>query len=358
MHRDLSAMRAPAQAFLRDVESQPHSPEAGVAHWVHGVTQWFAGDFIGARSHLEQALAIFDPERDRDLAFCFGQDVGVSAMAYLAIVLWPLGEVDRARELADATAMRIAKLGHIATSTYGLMHSAMFEIIARNVDRAAPLAKALSSVAHEHGIALWIAFGAFLEAWVELQSGTPEVGLSKIRQAAALLHQDGVGAFQPLVRSALAEAEVRNADTVAALATLDHALKDFERSGQRWFDAESTARAATSSSRKIRRTLPPPKTRSSPPLPSRDNRRPAALNCARRSRSPSSIARPPATPMPTPCSAPRSQCFPRRRNFLKSRCRRIRSHYRGQCERVTKEWTMRVSNDRKPNCDVHRRARE
>ncbi len=238
VHGDLTAMREPAQAFLRDVESQPRSPEAGVAHRVYGVTQWFAGDFIEARSHLEQALAIFDPERDRDLAFRFGQDVGVSAMVYLAIVLWPLGEVDRARELADATATRIAKLGHLATSTYGLMHNAMFEIIGRNVDRAAPLAKALSSVAHEHGIALWIGFGAFLEAWVELRSGLPEIGLLNMRRAAALLQQDGVGAFQPLVKTALAEAEARNGETEAALATLEQALKDFDCTGQQWFDAE------------------------------------------------------------------------------------------------------------------------
>ncbi len=238
VHGDLPGMLGPAQAFLDDVESWPGSPEAGVAHRAYGVTQWFTGNYIEARSHLEQAVAIFDPVRDRDLAFRFGQDVGVSATVYLAIALWPLGQVDRAREIADATAARISKLSHLATSTYGLMHCAKFEIIGRNVDRAAPLAKALSSVAHEHGIALWIAFGAFLEAWVELRSGAPEIGLTNIRRAAALLQQDDVGAFQPLVRTALAEAEARNGETAAALATLDLALKDFERSGQRWFDAE------------------------------------------------------------------------------------------------------------------------
>ncbi len=238
VHGDLTAMREPAQAFLRDVESRPSSPEAGVAHRAYGVTQWFVGNFIEARSHLEQAMAIFDPERDRDLAFRFGQDVGVSAMVYLAIVLWPLGEVDRARELADMTATRIAALGHLATSTYGLMHSVMFEIIGRNVDRAAPLAQALSRVAHEHGIALWVAFGVFLEAWVELRSGSPEMGLLNMRRAAALLQHDGVGAFQPLVMTALAEAEARNGETEAALATLEKALEDFDRTGQRWFDAE------------------------------------------------------------------------------------------------------------------------
>ncbi len=231
-------MFVPAQAFLHDVESRPGSPEAGVAHRAYGVTQWFAGNYIEARAHLEKAVAIFDPERDRDLAFRFGQDVGVSATVYLAMALWPLGQVDRAREIADATAARIAKLSHLATSTYGLMHCAMFEIVGRKVDRAAPLAKALSSVAHEHGIALWVAFGAFLEAWAESRSGAPEIGLTNLRRAAALLQQDDVGAFQPLVRTALAEAEARNGERAAALATLDRALEDFERSGQRWFDAE------------------------------------------------------------------------------------------------------------------------
>ncbi len=238
VHGDMNAMHEPAEAFLRDVKQRSRSPEAGVAHRIYGVTQWAAGDYVGGCSHLEKALAIFDADRDRDLAFRFGQDVGVSAMVYLAIALWPRGEVDRARELIDATARRIAILGHLATSTFGLMHSAMFEIIARNVDRAAPLAKALSSVAHEHGIAFWINFGAFLEAWVEFRSGSPEIGLLNMRRAAALLQQDGVGAFQPLVRTALAEAEARNGETEAALATLDRALADFDRTGQRWYNAE------------------------------------------------------------------------------------------------------------------------
>ena len=43
----------------------------------------------------------------------------------------------------------------------------MFEIIGRFVDRAAPLAKSLANVAHEHGIALWVAFGTFLEGWTQ-----------------------------------------------------------------------------------------------------------------------------------------------------------------------------------------------
>ena len=70
-------------AFLSDVEARPDSPEAGVAHRAAGLTCWFAGEYREARDHLERALALFQPGRDDDLAFRFGLDPGVAAMAYL-----------------------------------------------------------------------------------------------------------------------------------------------------------------------------------------------------------------------------------------------------------------------------------
>ena len=93
---ELPAMRAHAAAFLSDVEARPDSPEAGVAHRAAGITHWFAGEYREARDHLERALALFQPGRDDDLAFRFGQDAGVAAMLYLALALWPLGDVERA----------------------------------------------------------------------------------------------------------------------------------------------------------------------------------------------------------------------------------------------------------------------
>src|SRR5271156_2428460 len=85
---ELAATRAHAAAFLADVEARPESPEAGVAHRILGSTHWYAGEYREARSHLEQALALFKPGRDDDLALRFGHDVGVAAMLYLGLVLW------------------------------------------------------------------------------------------------------------------------------------------------------------------------------------------------------------------------------------------------------------------------------
>ncbi len=128
---ELPSMRAHAAAFLSDVEARPDSPEAGVAHRAAGITCWFAGEYREARDHFERALALFQPGRDDDLAFRFGQDPGVAAMAYLAIALWPLGEVDRALSLIDRMQTRIADLTHVGTLAFGRMHRGLVRIDAR-----------------------------------------------------------------------------------------------------------------------------------------------------------------------------------------------------------------------------------
>ena len=79
---ELGSMRELAETLLRESAKQPNSGDAGVAHRLNGTTHWFAGEFVEAREHLEQALAIFDPERDRDLAFRFS--------AISALPRWPI----------------------------------------------------------------------------------------------------------------------------------------------------------------------------------------------------------------------------------------------------------------------------
>ena len=151
---ELPSMRAHAAAFLSDVEARPDSPEAGVAHRVAGFTCWFAGEYREARDHLERALALFQPGRDDDLAFRFGQDAGVGAMAYLAIVSWPLGEIDRAISLIDRMQTRIAGLTHVGTLAVGRVLAAMFELMRGDHARAAPNAFELARLAREHDLPL------------------------------------------------------------------------------------------------------------------------------------------------------------------------------------------------------------
>ena len=236
---ELAPMRDIAKVIKSEVEARPGSPEAGVAARLNGATDWFAGDFAHARVSLKRALAIFDPERDSDLAFRFAQDLGVSITAYLALVLWPLGEVDRAREVAEEMVVRATKIGHIGTAVYGHFHFAMFEMTRRNPAGAAPHIEALIDLARTHEMPTWTAYGGFLRPWSRRHSDGPDAGLSEMRAGIAACREQGVGNFIPLIATALAEAEVEASEIEAALTTIDRVIADSERTGQHWFDAES-----------------------------------------------------------------------------------------------------------------------
>ena len=58
-------------------------------------------EYVEARDCLERALtARFQPRAGRRSSLArFGQDPGIAAMVYLAIVLWPMGDVERAVSL-------------------------------------------------------------------------------------------------------------------------------------------------------------------------------------------------------------------------------------------------------------------
>ena len=232
---ELGPMREFAANFLRDIAAQPRSPEAGVAHRVSGVTKWFAGDFVEARNHFEQALAIFDPERDGDFTFRFGQDAGVAAMAFLALALWPLGEVDRARRLVEDMTARANQISHIGTVALANFFAAKFEMTRGDFARAAPLVKALADVAREHDLALRRDESIFLEAWTAWKAGDRMASLAEMRRGVSLRRKHKIAAFDPLIKTNLAEAEAEAGEIDTALATLNEALAESE---ERSFDAE------------------------------------------------------------------------------------------------------------------------
>ena len=118
------------------VAARPDPPEAGVAHRVVGTTHCFAG-IRGSARPSERALSLFQPGRDDDLAFRFGQDAGVAAMVFLAIASWPLGNVRRAISLVEDAHERIASVAHVQTHAYAKYHAAWFELMRGDRARAA-----------------------------------------------------------------------------------------------------------------------------------------------------------------------------------------------------------------------------
>ena len=235
---ELPAMKAHAANFLSGIEAKPNSPEAGVAHRIAGTTHWFAGEYEQAREHLERALTLFRPGRDDDLAFRFGQDAGVAAMADLAHALWSVGEVNRATSLMQSLEARIAVVAHVGTLAFGRLHLAMFELRRGDQGRVVPHALGLGQITREHDLPLFRAFGVFLEGFATLDGGTPGGGLEGMRRGAELLREGNTLVFDGLLGIALAKAELPGGGPDRALAIIDEALATCDRTGYRAFEAE------------------------------------------------------------------------------------------------------------------------
>ena len=182
---ELGSAREAAESFLREAERAARPTEAAAAHRLLGLTRLFQGDFAQARAHFEQALRIYDPERDREAKFRFGLDSGVAATAYLALAAWCLGDVARARELMDEAVARAVESAHAPTLANAYLYQAMLEILRDDAEAARRAAEAVVALSREHGLALYLACGALPLAWARAKLGDRDAGSAELRQALA-----------------------------------------------------------------------------------------------------------------------------------------------------------------------------
>jgi class 3 adenylate cyclase/predicted ATPase len=231
-------MWALSAAFLRDAALKLGSPEYVMGHRITGMTRWYGGDYTCAREHLECALACYDRERHRPLAFRYGQDIGVPCMIYLALTLWPLGEMVRGRRVAEEALAYAPSTGHLATIAYALVHTCLLELLCGDVSALLPHAEALVTMSRDHELPFWLAYGTFALGYARRQMGEREAGETDMRQGMTMCREQGICVWVPLFAARQADEEARIGRVEGALAMLDDALTLCERTGQHWFDAE------------------------------------------------------------------------------------------------------------------------
>jgi len=233
---NLAQMREVAEAFMRDVERWPTSPEAGIAHRLLGTTCWYAGDYAGAQLHLDQALAVYDHERDLHLSSTFAYDQGVLAKFYLGITQYALGGIDRGVRLVEDSLRLALQGGHIPTVALARHYMIVFAAVRRDLDRATPHAQALLDLGLMHGLPSWLGFAKFSLAWAGRRDN-PQA-LAEMRAALSLQRDMDFRVEQPLFGTLLAEAEAAADHLNAGLSTVDEQLAAIEQTGERWFEAE------------------------------------------------------------------------------------------------------------------------
>ena len=234
---ELRSARETAETFLSEAEKEERTTEAVAAHYSLGTTCFCQGGLAEARAHFEQALRIFDPERDREAKFRFGPDIGTAATGYLGFTIRLLGEVGLARNLIEAANARAVKSTHAPTLAMAYVHTAIFDMLRDDAEAGRRAAESALDVSRAHGLGLFMALGAVWSTWASARLGDLESGVTEFRHALTAYADQGNKLFAPLFRGLLAELEAEGQDAPGALARIDESLSLAEETDQRWTDA-------------------------------------------------------------------------------------------------------------------------
>jgi class 3 adenylate cyclase/tetratricopeptide (TPR) repeat protein len=236
-HGEIAPMRQLAEAIMNVASQRPESPVAAVvAHWTSGVTCWFGGNYLDAREHLEQALAIYRAEPDPATFKASTLDLPFVIMRFLALVLWPLGEIDRSRRLAAEAVCAPGEKRALAQAN-ALVHKAVFDGLCGGMLQQTETILALA-LAREHTMPLYVAAGTYLSGLAKWRAGDRMDGLADMRRGWTLLHENDCYLCEPFwgMQVAVANAEAGQLET--GLETLKELIAWTEQSGQHWLDAE------------------------------------------------------------------------------------------------------------------------
>jgi class 3 adenylate cyclase/predicted ATPase len=234
---EFSLARETAESFLRDAENEGRMTEAAVARRNVGMARLFQGDFIGAETHLAEALRIYDPERDRDAKFRFGADTGAAAAYYLAQASWALGDVERARTLGEDALARADETAHAPTRAAAYFQNSLYHMFRCDPQATRRTAKVSADLAGEHGMAQWLALGEVQLNWARAWLDDRESAVAGLRAALAAYLGQGNKIYAPLFQGLLAELQAERDDADGALHRIDEALALASETGERWTDA-------------------------------------------------------------------------------------------------------------------------
>jgi predicted ATPase len=198
----------------------------------------FSGRFALSRSHLEEAIALYDPNFPRRLVHQSGTSPQVASQAFLGNVLFCLGYPEQALARSNASITDARSLAHPPSLALSLsIGSRLLSLVGDNAaldERAGELI----AVAIEQGFPYWRALGTAYRGWVTVKNGDVTEGVSLLRNGSAAYRATGSEAWVPQIIALLAGACEIAGQIEEALILLDHASQMIERTGERWFQGE------------------------------------------------------------------------------------------------------------------------
>jgi tetratricopeptide (TPR) repeat protein len=221
---ELRSAREQELSFLKEAEDTGCLVEAGVVRRNLALACYQAADFHEARIHCERALEACEPEYERETQERFHDATGPVVMSVLAVTMWQLGEVERARELIEEANRRGSELGYGPSMAHPLLWKSQLEILRGDPAAALNAAEALVDLGRERRMPFWCVQAELSADWARGRLHDAAVGAEDLRRALAAYADHGASLFAWFHTGLLAELEVETLGAESALARIDEAM--------------------------------------------------------------------------------------------------------------------------------------
>jgi predicted ATPase len=209
-----------------------------VAHDVLGDTSLWVPDFAAAVDHTQRAIALYDLDRDRDLARAHGgYDPALACRSFGAHALWYLGYPDRGLRQFEEALTFVGAMDHPPSVGMGVSQIAMHHHLRGEPLPAEKYAETVLDLARRNDYKFWLGHAAVSHGWAVAVQGH-EQGIEAIRRGIGAYRATGAELEGPIWAAMLADALLRYCRTKEALAVLDEAIATTSTTGVRLHLAE------------------------------------------------------------------------------------------------------------------------
>jgi class 3 adenylate cyclase/predicted ATPase len=232
---ELRTGRELVEQLLRLAQSLQDPALLQSAHYGMGEVLFDLGELPQSRTHLEQAITLYDPKKRR---FRASHDPGVACLSIAALTLWSLGYPDQALKRMQESLTLAEELSHPFSLSFALHCAATFHACRQEGQTAQERAEALITLSREQGFTLRAATGTVLRGWVLAKQGQVAEGIVQMRQGLALCRAAGAEVWTPSYLALLAEACGKVGQEEEGLSLVAEALALVDKTGQRVGEAE------------------------------------------------------------------------------------------------------------------------
>lgn len=209
------------------------------AYQALGSTCYFTGDFVLARTYLEQGLACYHAQPQAAVAFHVSIVPAVYCLDLAAQTLWTLGYPDQALLKSQEATTLAQTLAHAQSLAFAQYYAARLHGLRRELVPTARFAEATLTLTTAQGFPYYHGLALFLRGWVTAMEGQGEAGVAQMHQGVQEVRRTGAALGQPFFLTLLAEIH----DTLGQIDTARHLLADVDgivaANGQRGWAAET-----------------------------------------------------------------------------------------------------------------------